>query len=580
MFLYNLDGSPAVAPAIHEALRTKTTTFGESFNENSSDPFESYVRDHSSGPVVPLVHPIVENDKVVGMVVGLRSWSQGQDAIYSTRSTSGGDIKDTIDNLDMAFAGLLLATFAFLFATAVLYNRMVERRQQLVHLRAVQSSALVSSLFPAAVADRLIQDPTAENTQGSDSSETSTGFIKEPAKNRLKTMIKDTSNHETDSDLVDMKPIADFFPNCTVLFADIVGFTAWSSEREPTQVFTLLQNVYKVFDKIARKRGVFKVETIGDSYVCVTGLPEPTDDHAVAMARFAFECRAKMKEVTRKLQRTLGPETDSLEMRFGRSSWFVSPRLDIKYLTPLLPGLHSGPVTAGVLRGERARFQLFGDTVNTASRMESTGLRNQIHISDSTAELLRQAGKERWLENREGDVIVKGKGHMKTYWLKDSSMMTPRTSSQSSMNSFYSWTSSNDEVQASHDPPTIPRRRAMMSSMARDSVVWGKSQEFSQLMDTDPPELLRQESTKVSRLIDWNVGLLTDVLKQIMARKQIAQANDESTDALPAIDSKGHAIDEVAEVIALPSFEAKAYTGNQVDPSSISLDEDAEEQLR
>jgi class 3 adenylate cyclase len=76
----------------------------------------------------------------------------------------------------------------------------------------------------------------------------------------------------------------------TVMFADLVGFTAWSSVREPAQVFTLLETIYSAFDKIVKRRNVFKVETIGDCYVAVTGLPEARKDHAVVMARFAYEC--------------------------------------------------------------------------------------------------------------------------------------------------------------------------------------------------------------------------------------------------------------------------------------------------
>lgn len=74
------------------------------------------------------------------------------------------------------------------------------------------------------------------------------------------------------------------------MFADLVGFTAWSSMREPTQVFTLLETIYSAFDHIAKRRRVFKVETVGDCYVAVTGLPEPRRDHAAAMARFSYEC--------------------------------------------------------------------------------------------------------------------------------------------------------------------------------------------------------------------------------------------------------------------------------------------------
>jgi class 3 adenylate cyclase len=120
------------------------------------------------------------------------------------------------------------------------------------------------------------------------------------------------------------------------MFADIAGFTSWSSVREPTQVFTLLETLYGAFDAIAKRRGVFKVETIGDSYVAVVGLPTPKD-HAVVMVRFASDCRDAMMIVTRKLEVTLGPDTGNLELRFG---------------------LHSGPVTAGVLR-VKSRFQLW-----------------------------------------------------------------------------------------------------------------------------------------------------------------------------------------------------------------------------
>jgi class 3 adenylate cyclase len=108
-------------------------------------------------------------------------------------------------------------------------------------------------------------------------------------------------------------PIADLFVATTIMFADIAGFTAWSSARAPVQVFTLLETLYDAFDKCAKDRGVFKVETIGDCYVAVTGLPEPRVDHAAAMARFARDCLIQ----TRKLEATLGPDTADLHMRIG-----------------------------------------------------------------------------------------------------------------------------------------------------------------------------------------------------------------------------------------------------------------------
>jgi hypothetical protein len=228
--------------------------------------------------------------------------------------------------------------FVFTVVMFFVYDRLVEKRQSLILQKATQTSAIVSSLFPENVRDRLINGNTDK-----------AGNFSMAPNYRLKSYLKGGNVATTGNNSLDMAPIADLVPHATVLFADISGFTAWSSAREPAQVFILLQNLYQAFDTIAKRRRVFKVETIGDSYVAVTGLPEPQANHAVIMAKFAGECLLKMNQVTRELEVVLGPDTGDLSMRFG---------------------LHSGAVTAGVLRGERARFQLFGDTVNTAARME------------------------------------------------------------------------------------------------------------------------------------------------------------------------------------------------------------------
>jgi class 3 adenylate cyclase len=109
-----------------------------------------------------------------------------------------------------------------------------------------------------------------------------------------------------------------------------------------------------------------------------------------------------------KLEVTLGPDTRDLAMRVG---------------------FHSGPVTAGVLRGERARFQLFGDTVNTAARMESTGVKTKIQISQESADLMIASGKSMWIKPREERVVAKGKGELQTYWLKPKFQTEVATSS-------------------------------------------------------------------------------------------------------------------------------------------------------
>ena len=95
------------------------------------------------------------------------------------------------------------------------------------------------------------------------------------------------------------------------------GFTSWSSTRSPTDVFRLLETLFGAFDKIALRRGVFKVETIGDCYVAVTGLPKPQRHHASVMARFASECLEELQRVTYELEETLGAGTSDLKLRVG-----------------------------------------------------------------------------------------------------------------------------------------------------------------------------------------------------------------------------------------------------------------------
>ena len=102
--------------------------------------------------------------------------------------------------------------------------------------------------------------------------------------------------------------------------ADIVGFTAWSSVREPTQVFSLLETVYAAFDRIARKRKIFKVETVGDCYVAACGLPDPRHDHAVAMVRFARAIMRRMDTLGRSLEVSLGPDTGMFIPLTGNTS--------------------------------------------------------------------------------------------------------------------------------------------------------------------------------------------------------------------------------------------------------------------
>jgi Adenylate and Guanylate cyclase catalytic domain len=211
-------------------------------------------------------------------------------------------------NNPQMFCIVTVSIFFFTSLIFILYDCWVESRQRRLLQVAEQSSAILSSLFPSNVRDRLF--PT--ESQHDKSSTTGGRHAFQPIKTRLKSYLEnDTAGTNTNQS---NSPIADFFPESTVLFADISGFTAWSSMREPTQVFILLESLYGEFDKNADRRGVFKVETIGDSYVAVTGVPEARKDHALVMTKFANDCRTSMISVTERLESTLGPDTGDLKV--------------------------------------------------------------------------------------------------------------------------------------------------------------------------------------------------------------------------------------------------------------------------
>jgi class 3 adenylate cyclase len=189
---------------------------------------------------------------------------------------------------------------------------------------------------------------------------------------------------------------ADEFKDASVMFADIDGFSSWAAIREPSQVFILLAAAYNAFDRIADGCNIFKVETLGDSYVAASGLPDPVADHATVIVRFADDCMKELKAVVDQLAATLGPGTSDLCLRVG---------------------IHSGAVVAGVLKGEgKYRFQLLGGAVQIAALMLSTSFKNKIHTSPETARLLIEDEKSEWLMPRYSTVFIKDK-ECQTYWV-------------------------------------------------------------------------------------------------------------------------------------------------------------------
>jgi len=191
----------------------------------------------------------------------------------------------------------------------------------------------------------------------------------------------------------------------TIFFSDIVGFTKMSATLEARKVAQMLDRLYTKFDKLSRRHDIFKVETIGDAYMAVTNLVKEQDgDHAKRIAMFAIDALMAAND-------TLIDEDDP-----GKG--VVNIRV----------GFHSGSVVADVVGTRSPRYCLFGDTVNTASRMESNSEMNRINCSVAAARLLYKQWPDLPLVSR-GKIEVKGKGEMHMYWVNEGEEVSSRRSS-------------------------------------------------------------------------------------------------------------------------------------------------------
>mmetsp|Transcript_86 Transcript_86/g.218 ORF Transcript_86/g.218 Transcript_86/m.218 type:complete len:510 (-) Transcript_86:1595-3124(-) len=216
---------------------------------------------------------------------------------------------------------LVGAVFVSMVVAFLAYDAFQRRRTTKVVVNAARSNQLLTSLFPSNIRDRLLESEPKEETKSKSGGSKST-FLNNN-KGQLKSFLDDHNVDDTGLPLNEFsgtKPIADLFLETTIMFADITGFTAWSSVREPSQVFTLLESVFSALDRMAKKRRVFKVETVGDCYVAVAGLPEPRRDHALVMARFARDTLRTVQEMVKRLELSLGPDTGDLGVRIGLHS--------------------------------------------------------------------------------------------------------------------------------------------------------------------------------------------------------------------------------------------------------------------
>jgi adenylate cyclase len=179
--------------------------------------------------------------------------------------------------------------------------------------------------------------------------------------------------------------IADHFESTTVLFADIVGFTAMSEKVSPTELVGRLNHIFSAFDDLAERYNLEKIKTIGDAYMVAGGFPDARDGHANDVAGMALDMLVAIE----------------------------AGNHDAEHPVSIRIGIHTGPAVAGVIGIKKFFYDVWGDTVNTASRMESSGAPGRVHISQQTAQLVEGQFE---VEER-GMVEMKGKGCLRTYWL-------------------------------------------------------------------------------------------------------------------------------------------------------------------
>eukprot|EP00980_Cylindrotheca_fusiformis_P023768 scaffold10954_cov65-Cylindrotheca_fusiformis.AAC.1 len=249
----------------------------------------------------------------------------------------------------------------------------------------------------------------------------------------------------------------------------------------------------------------------------------------MAVCRFARDCVQIMQDTTMKLEVSLGPDTSDLYLRVG---------------------IHSGQVTAGVLRGERSRFQLFGDTMNTAARMESTSACNRIQVSQVTADLLSSSGLAAWIAPRKNKIFVKGKGEMQTYWLKTKAEAGLETS----------------------------KLKMGLQSGAETLTDSSMSLSVGEVVDVGGIDAM----TKTQRLVEWNVEVLSPLLQQIIASRGggTVDTDDQSLSRKEATIGTGETVlEEFVPIIPLKRFDAGELSKRQK-ASSVDIGEEAKSQLR
>lgn len=187
-------------------------------------------------------------------------------------------------------------------------------------------------------------------------------------------------------------PIADYFDTASIVFIDLAGFTNYSSSRKPGEIVEMLDVIFKQLDSLADKYNLEKIKTIGDAYMAASGIPDKNDKHALNAAMFAIEAKNYINKVA-------SEDGNALKARIG---------------------IGSGAVVAGVIGTRKFAYDLWGDAVNTASRMESSGVVGKIQINEKFRdELLSQMNGSKINIEERGEIEIKGKGKLKTFFIND-----------------------------------------------------------------------------------------------------------------------------------------------------------------
>jgi class 3 adenylate cyclase len=291
----------------------------------------------ASDPLASLEAPTAEEwveDALAALAVAL--WYGVVPVLWLTQAEDGAGVAVLRDSLpDVA----LLAT-VWLLGETIRGGQELDRQRRALDAERKRSEQLLLNILPASIATRL------KEARG---------------------------------------PIADRYPDVSVLFADIVGFTRRSAGLPADLIVASLNNLVSEFDALARERGLEKIKTIGDAYMVAGGLPERCEGHVEALSDVALA----MLNVVSGRQ---GPDGSPLEIRVG---------------------LDAGPVVAGVIGTDKFAWDIWGDTVNTASRIESTGVPGRIQTTDRVHARLR----DRYRFEERGRINVKGKGELCTYFL-------------------------------------------------------------------------------------------------------------------------------------------------------------------